>query len=417
MNHLVVAENLLGIKLLSEDQVKDIFKKISLQQYLDLLEAYIIFNKNWSVAENFSPETLHLGRSYDTIGNPKSWIPRFRDPLPRQLSSSNLHRLLIYAPTVTVWVPDKFKHERDYIDNHRVTTSLEHSELCRYLCHLVAIRHYLFDGSVTIVPDSYYEDLCGWSGSDKPSPMLQLARAESKNKELRSILDEFSFIDAMQDEKYCSDSALIYALKERESIYYINPLNEINEDVLYQSVLGGSLVCSDAKMFKLISSKYGAEKKITTEATWEIVSTHLPKISNMSKKDMYSVRANEEAFGIWRGALRDTMRTWDAQLKLNGNLEYKEALEIFNDKTLSIRMNLQSKVKSKTLSAHFESSVITFGAGAIAAGTVSLNPSAALATGAVTSSLRFLYDAFKSRNSAIDKALLRTFTVFGGIED
>jgi hypothetical protein len=417
MNHLLVAENLLGVELTSEKQVKDIFKKISSQKFLDLLEAYIYFNKNWSIANSFSPETLHLGRAYDTIGNPKSWLPRFSDPLPRQLSAKNLHRLLIYAPKVTVWVPDEFESERNFIYNHGVTASREDTGLCRYLCHLVAIRHYLYDGSVTIVPDSYYTELCAWSGSDKPSAMLLLAREESKNKELRSILDEIPFIDVVQDEKYCSESTWIRSMMEKESIYYINPLNEINEDVLYQSFLGGSLVCSNDKMFKLISSKYGLEKKVTTETTWEVISAHLPKISNISNKDMYSIRANEEAFDIWRGALRDTMRTWDAQLKLNGSLDHKEALDIFNDKTLSIRMNLKSKVKSKALTAHFESSAITFGAGAIAAGTISSNPSIALATGAMTSSLRFLYDALKSRSSATDKALLRTFTVFGGIED
>ena len=169
-------------------------------------------------------------------------------------------------------------------------------------------------------------------------------------------------------------------------------------------------------MFKLIAQKYEGESISTAESTWATVSAQLPLVKTVSMKDLATIRANEDAFDIWRTALRDTVRGWENELERKGRITPEGALEIFNESTLAIRMTLESKVKTKSLKSNIESGGVSFCTGAIAAASLSFDPLSAIAAGAVSSSLKVVYDVLKARNAVTDRTLLRVFSQFGGVD-
>lgn len=419
-HHLTVAENFLGSQLDSPDQVRDIFSKLSWSQIHDLTDLYIEYEKAWQPSEISSADRMHLGRAYDTLKYPLAWLHQ-ASTLDRQLDAEAILRLLIYIPKLSIWIPeikaDPFagsydeSHPPEYIreEDPKWKTSLD---ICDTICHFTRLRPFLADGSIELIPDRYYVDVCDWRGTEDPSDMLKLAREEAQSAELRTLLEQIDFFaDA---ENQCSDSKFIWALTNAEFIKFVNPLNEINEDIAVQALFGASTLCANKTMYDIVAKKYGREANKTKEMTWSNLSVSLPRLNNLSIHDLMSVRANEEAFNTWRTSLSNAIRETERLLSRPNAASEKELSDIFREVTMPVSLTIEQKIKSKKLATALENGAVTFGAGAIAALGFSADPVTAVMTGAASSSLRVIYDLLKSRKGKVDKSLFRLYSVLRG---
>lgn len=401
-----VIENCLGESIKSSNHLRKILSGLDYNKLMDLHEAYCYYFNHWIPESEFGHETIHLGRCSFSLSNPLLWVPWMASKARfSQLNSDQIHRLLLYIPKVSVWIPPLR------------TPDLFKDEFEDFLTKLVELRHFISDGSVLLVPDKYYEDVCQWGEPRaKPSEMLLLARQEALDIELREILDQIDFFpfDGIDDAP-CSDSHHIHALNNAEAIKYINPLNELNEDFVIQTLLKYSTLCTSQTMFELLTKKFDKESIKTGESTWSNISASLPKIHNIPIKDLRSIRNNEESFSIWRNSLSQVVRSWENELAKGEGLDAKEALRIFQEITHPIQMTIENRIQSKTIKSALESSAVSFASGAIAASYVGNNPANSILTGGIASLLKISFDLIKTQKTKKIKPLMRMYSVFNNL--
>lgn len=467
-HHLAVIENAIGDTLKSGSEVTSIFSKLSWSQLDELEDALIEFETHWTPPKQIDVDTMHIGRAFYALNKPKSWIPS-QGNVDGPFDAEMVARMLIYLPRVSVWLPEIRRDEfgRKFGRKESSVEEKTRSRACRLAVKLCTLRPFLDDGSFMIVPDRFYADFCKWnakpnslqnlkqavakstvlhpdiktrvanstnddnaylaireqfgeieawledSSLDEPttSDMLLLARQNSLNNSFREVLDQFDFFEGA--EELCSDSKYIWGLREAEFIKYINPLNEINEDKLIGTYLNASTLCNDARMFELLKRMDAAEAVKTNETTWANASVLLPGLSNISVNDLVSIRRNEEAFEVWRTTLSRAMRNLKSLSAVSDPKH--EAKQIFCEEIQPVSMGLQQKIKSKSIKAALKGGAVSFGSGAAASYTINPNPTVSIATGAMTSMLKIMYDIFESRGVSKDRTLVRMFSVLTGL--
>lgn len=457
---LTVLDNFFGTELKTDEAVKQAFYKLSAEQVQNLVQEFRTFDANWITREPLGPETMNLGRAYDTFRNPLSWVPKYSE-VDKHLDAKFVSRLLLYYPRISVWTPEMKEVPRILVDS---ADSRETSDVCAFAKRLVAIRPLLSDGSVQIIPDSLYARLSGWpeepssfqslqsavlSSPDlpgelkdrvkncateeeiysvalqhfgpnwnwiddldfpKPPPagaILRAARRDSSLKDLRAILDKIDFIP--EDANFCSDHRYIWGLENAEQIRYINPLNEINEDVLVQRELGCSALCANEVMLQLMNVKYSGECATKRDMVWQNVSIALPALGDISQEDLIKVRQSEDCFQIWRDTLSKAIRVTEQQLAV-GELSVEDVRDIFREEAQPAAVALEAKIKKTPLSSVARSAGVSFISGAAAGLLLNPEPLTAVATGAITSVIKGSYDAMEARKSRKEEPLVRIFS-------
>lgn len=233
-----------------------------------------------------------------------------------------------------------------------------------------------------------------------------LARKESTDSRLRSCLDKIDFIP---EDPPCSDSRHINALRDAEAIRYINPLNEVNEDMLIQGMIGASGLCANQTMLDLINIKLSVESEATKELVWANTSIKLPGLDQIPVSDLVSLRKNEEAFANWRDAVSSAMRGIQYASR-SSSVSEKEMRDIFRESLSPVAQSIESKVKAASIKSALKSGAVSFGSSAAAALTVNPDPAVAVLTGGISSSLKLIYDLLQSKGKQAERSFLRMYS-------
>lgn len=457
---LTVLDNFLGVELKTEDAVEQTFRQLSAEQVICLVQEFQAFDTLWAPSESFGPETMNIGRAYDTFRNPLSWVPKYCE-IDKHLDAKFVSRLLLYYPRISVWTPE-MKDTSKLFTNSADDRAI--SDACALARRLVAIRPLLEDGSVQIVPDSAYARLCGWQKPPSTfdqfraailkSPrftdalkmrarecleeddlhllmnnqmglnfswiddlefqdvfpagkILQSARNDASRQDLRAILDQIDFIPDRAD--FCSDSRYIWGLENAEQIRYVNPLNEINEDVLIQRQFGCSALCANNQMLQLMKVKYSGELASERDMVWENVSIALPALNDISQSDLIKVRQSEDCFQMWRDSLTRALRTMENQLA-KSTLTADDVRNIFREQAQPAAVALDAKLKTTPLSAIARSAGVSFISGAAAGLLLNPDPATAVATGAISSLIKGTYDVLDVKRKRKEEPLVRLFS-------
>jgi len=393
-HQLTVVENFLGEELTSTKQLERVLRGLERKQQVELRAEIKRFEKAWVPAEGSEGPIVHLGRAYNTFSNPQYW----RDHcVSTGVEVGSILRLLVYIPKLTIWTKSF------------MLGPARHS-LYGDLAPLIQLKPFLEDGSVQFVPDAFYTALCGRRHAR--SRMVRFAVTESQKEIYRKIVDGVSFFDSQAYDYEDWDYHNFFA--NRESIVYCEPLNDLNEDIVVQSVIGAHTLCATPAMRDLVALKYASEAEITKELTWSNVSLLLPGLRQLDLVDLLSVRRDEDAFLDWRLGLAAALR--ESTILIESGKATKSAIsEIFQDTAGQQSRTLQDKIRSRRIRSLIEPKLVSFASGAMAAWLTSGSVAAAVKTGAVSTSLSLIHDILKSKRIKSQKAMLRLFAHLGGL--
>ncbi|WP_148287846.1 hypothetical protein [Rhodopseudomonas sp. B29] len=406
MHYLTVADNFFGSSFATADSLRRAWQKLSYSQMFDLVERYQEFEAQWAPSATQPTEpTFLFGKAHEIMGNSKSWHPRYYSPT-RNMTSDKLASALLYMPKISIWLPSSPDPNKLLPPDPAIRTEWREAAgagtsfhiLCR-LMELSPLRPLLEDGSVQTIPDAYYSSI-------KSHDLITLAELESGELGLRTILDQLQPFDNVR----MSDTLETWAAINEHEIRYLDPLVGLNEDILVQSQINGHLMSCNDVMHALVAAKFDRESRETKESAWLNAAVSLPKLSNLAIDDLVRVRRNEDAFEVWRAALSRAIRDCEQSFGPS-NMRQDEVSAAFNEVAVSAASILKSKRKSKAVSSLVEAGAISFLSGAIGSWFMAAAPSSAIGAGAVTSSLKLIYDLLKARESPEDRSLLRLFAL------
>lgn len=411
-DYLTVADNFFGQELNTPKMVQEAFSKLSLAQRADIVERYVEFEESSVLSRNDDDHPLfHIGKAYETFEHPKSWHPRHASA-SRHLTASAIVRALMYMPRLSIWWPTSLLG-REFLsgegwteDNYEAAQAGASFNAEFRLMILSQIRPFVEDGTVQLVSDRTHGGFYDPTDATFAQNLQLNAELEGANPAIRAFLKPLERIEGV----HMSERREAFVWRNRDRILYVEPMLEINEDIIVQSMLGAHMLSSTQTMHDVMKLKLSAESKSTKEMFWMNNSVHLPKLSQGSVEDLISIRRSEDAFENWRTTLATSIRTcqtYQSSREMSGT----DVAEIFNETVSPVSRSLGTKLKSKTIKSALEGGVVSFASGAIAASALSPTPTAAIGTGAITASLKITYDALKAKGKPADHALFRMFTL------
>lgn len=307
-----------------------------------------------------------------------------------------LSKLLLFYPRIAISLPDyptfSWRFEGD-------------------LRHLLALKPLVESGAVLPIPASYLKRVVGWDDETRISVASRLAERDAMDSDIINALKRFRPFDdrgSVNEERYDFEWA-----NNRKYIEVGDPLRTLNEDMILATATNAEILCPNHTMFSLMSAKLGSEYNLPLHDIWAATICFLPNATDLKVLDIASIRSNEELFAEWRARLTDSLRQIRLEVEAGRALRGSEKIEIIKQNLSECAAVLADKVKESRLKRHFENASASFAIGATAAFFISSSPTTSVGTGALSSILRFVYDAVKKRPPKHHELYLHMYTMFG----
>jgi hypothetical protein len=309
-------------------------------------------------------------------------------------------KLLLYYPRIAITLP----HFGDYNWFAAVGT----------LRHLALIKPLIDAGIVVVIPDRFIARQVGWDYATKKSVLSEVQENDLQNSKIKKILDDF---ELFSDKDYDDEGRRGWEVfNNYMELKFKKPLRLLNEDLLLSAELDAELLTPNQSMFSLLTTKLEAEPTVSSGSIWAREICQLPNLTGLSVDDLFQIRRNEEVFGEWRAILERGIRTLRVELMVGNKPADEAARRILNDEFVEAAQRIKLKVKEGSLKTHANNALISFGAGAAATALTSSDPLLSIATGAITSSLKLLYDLIAKRMKRTDRILAHLYTMFAPVQ-
>lgn len=223
------------------------------------------------------------------------------------------------------------------------------------------------------------------------SPIGKLVEIEKTVPEIRSILSNiYRFSDDIEDSM--SDNQFNVGNQNKEGIQFYEPLFALCQDLAFQTINQTNLLCVNQCQFDTLIAKGHYDEISAQESVWQSKSLLLPEISNIDLNDLVRIRDDEVIFSDWRNSVGAVSRQWRSIAHSQSNVSGKQMEQIFDHELMPIRHKLEAEVSKSRFGNLFESSAVSFAAGAVSSVAIRPDPSIALAIGGMSALIKITYD-------------------------